>query len=131
MPVFDAPLDTPELHGFFDEAVTRLKKLDPKGPLPDRYVQSNFEAVNALKLGIEKSGFQSRADTPKLIDALEGLSMKAGPDFPTGDKLLRKDDHQVFMRELVFVLKDGTYHLKQTIPWEKTTVPPACKLPAA
>ena len=131
VPVFDAPLDTPELHGFFDEAVTRLKKLDPKGPLPDRYVQSNFEAVNALKLGIEKSGFQSRADTPKLIDALEGLSMKAGPDFPTGDKLLRKDDHQVFMRELVFVLKDGTYHLKQTIPWEKTTVPPACKLPAA
>ena len=127
VPVFDAPLDTPELHGFFDEAVTRLKKLDPKGPLPDRYVQSNFEAVNALKLGIEKSGFQSRADTPKLIDALEGLSMKAGPDFPTGDKLLRKDDHQVFMRELVFVLKDGTYHLKQTIPWEKTTVPPACK----
>ena len=131
VPVFDAPLDPPELHGFFDEAVTRLKKLDPKGPLPDRYVQSNFEAVNALKLGIEKSGFQSRADTPKLIDALEGLSMKAGPDFPTGDKLLRKDDHQVFMRELVFVLKDGTYHLKQTIPWEKTTVPPACKLPAA
>ena len=49
------------------------KKIDPSGPLPDRYTQSNYEAMNALKLGIEKSGFQGRADTPKLIAALEGL----------------------------------------------------------
>jgi len=132
LPVFDPPLDTPELRGFFDEALARLKKkVDPTGPLPDRYVQSNFEAVNALKLGVEKSGFQGRVDTPKLIDALEGLTMKAGPDFPTGDKVLRKDDHQVFMRELIYVLKDGTYHVQQTVPWEQTVVPPACKLPAA
>jgi branched-chain amino acid transport system substrate-binding protein len=126
VPVFDAPLDTPELHGFLDEAVVRLKKIDPTGPLPDRYVQSNFEAVNALKLGIEKSGFQGRPDTPKLIDALEGLTMKAGPDFPTGDKVLRKEDHQAFTRELIFVIKDGKYHIQQAIPWEKTLVPPAC-----
>ncbi len=131
VPVFDPPLDTPALHGFFDEAVARLKAIDPSGPLPDRYVQSNFEAVNALKLGVEKSGFQGRADTPKLIEALEGLTMKAGPDFPTGDKVLRKDDHQVFMRELIYVVKDGTYHVQKAVSWEETVVPPACKLPAA
>ena len=124
LPIFDEPLDTPYLHGFFDDAVARLKKIDPTGPLPDRYVQSNFEAVNALKLGIEKSGFQGRADTPKLIAALEGLTMKEGPDFPTGDKVLRKEDHQAFTRELVYVVKGGTYHLLETIPWEKTVVPP-------
>ena len=28
------------------------------GPLPDRYVQSNFEAINSLKLGMQKSGFR-------------------------------------------------------------------------
>jgi branched-chain amino acid transport system substrate-binding protein len=131
VPIFDEPLDTPYLHGFFDDAVARLKKIDPTGPLPDRYVQSNFEAVNALKLGIEKSGFQGRADTPKLIAALEGLTMKESADFPTGDKVLRKEDHQAFTRELIYLVKDGTYHLQEAIPWQKTVVPPACKFPAA
>ena len=126
LPVFDEPLDTPYLHSFMTDALGRLKKIDPSGPLPDRYVQSNFEAVNALKLGIEKSGFQGRDDTPKLIAALEGLEMKEGPDFPTGDKVLRKDDHQVFMRELIYLLKDGSYRLEQAVSWQKTVVPPAC-----
>jgi branched-chain amino acid transport system substrate-binding protein len=126
LPIFDEPLDTPYLHDFLTEAIGRLKQIDPSGPLPDRYVQSNFEAVNALKLGIEKSGFQGREDTPKLIAALEGLEMKEGPDFPTGDKVLRKEDHQVFMRELIYLLKDGTYHLEQAVSWQKTLVPPAC-----
>jgi branched-chain amino acid transport system substrate-binding protein len=131
LPIFDEPLDTPYLHAFYDEALPRLKKIDPSGPLPDRYVQSNFEAVNALKLGVEKSGFQGRADTPKLIAALEGLEMKEGPDFPTGDKVLRKEDHQAFTRELIYVIKDGTYHLQEAIPWQKTVVPPACHFAAA
>jgi len=131
LPIFDEPLDTPYLHTFFDDAVARLKKIDPTGPLPDRYVQSNFEAVNALKLGIEKSGFQGRADTPKLVASLEGLTMKEGPDFPTGDKVLRKEDHQAFTRELVYVVKGGTYHLQEAVAWQKTVVPPACKFPDA
>ena len=62
------------------------RQIDPSGPLPDRYVQSNFEAMNALKIGMEKSGFQGREDTMKLIEALEGLEMKEGDDFPQGDK---------------------------------------------
>jgi branched-chain amino acid transport system substrate-binding protein len=127
VPVFDPPLDTPYHHAFFDDAVARLKKIDPSGPLPDRYVQSNFEGTNALKLGIEKSGFQSRADTPKLIAALEGLEMKEGYDFPQGDKLLRKEDHQAFVREFIFEVKGGKYHILDTVPKEKTIVPPACK----
>jgi branched-chain amino acid transport system substrate-binding protein len=131
LPVFDEPLDTPYLHAFYNEAAPRLKKVDPSGPLPDRYVQSNFEAVNALKLGIEKSHFQGREDSPKLVAALEGLEMKEGPDFPTGDKVLRKEDHQVFMRELIYVIKDGKYHIQESVPWEKTLVPPACHFAAA
>ena len=38
----------------------------------------------------------------KLIAALEGLEMKEGADFPQGDKTLRKEDHQAFMREFIF-----------------------------
>src|SRR6202030_4050658 len=87
IPVFEGALDTPHHHRFFDEAVKRLKAIDPSGPLPDRYVQSNYEAINCLKLGMEKCGFRGREDSQKLIDALEGLHMTLGDDFPTGDKV--------------------------------------------
>jgi branched-chain amino acid transport system substrate-binding protein len=130
IPVLEEPLNTPYHKEFFDEAVARLKKIDPSGPLPDRYVQSNFEAMNALKIGIEKSGFQGRDDTMKLIQALEGLEMKEGPDFPQGDKTLRKEDHQAFVREFIYEVSDGTYHIKEVVPKEKTVVPPACTFPA-
>ena len=126
LPVFEAPLDTPAHHKFFDDAVARLKKIDPSGPLPDRYTQSNYEAMNALKLGIEKSGFQGRDDAPKLIAALEGLDMKEGDDFPQGDKTLRKEDHQAFLRELIFHIKDGKPHILDVVPKDKTLVPAAC-----
>ncbi|HEY1261289.1 MAG TPA: ABC transporter substrate-binding protein [Stellaceae bacterium] len=131
LPVFDPPLDTPAHHRFFDEAVKRLKKIDPSGPLPDRYTQSNYEAMNALKIGMEKSGFQGREDTPKLIAALEGLELKEGDDFPQGDKTLRKEDHQAFVREFIFVIKDGKPHILATVPKDKTLVPPACHFSAA
>lgn len=126
LPVFDPPLDTSANHKFFDDAVARLKKIDPSGPLPDRYTQSNYEALNALKIGIEKSGFQGRDDTPKLIAALEGLEMKEGDDFPQGDKTLRKEDHQAFLREFLFAIQGGKPHILETVPKEKTLVPPAC-----
>jgi branched-chain amino acid transport system substrate-binding protein len=127
VPVFDPPLNTPAHKKFFDDAVARLKQIDPTGPLPDRYVQSNYEAMNALKIGMEKSNFQGRDDTMKLIEALEGLEMKEGDDFPQGDKLLRKEDHQAFLREFIFDIKDGKHRIIDTIAKEKTLFPPACK----
>jgi branched-chain amino acid transport system substrate-binding protein len=130
IPVFDGPLDTPALHRFFDEGKKRLAKVDPSGPLPDRYVNSNYEAMNAAKLGMELSKFQGREDTNKLIEALEGLEMKEGDDFPQGDKTLRKADHQAFPREFLFEVKDGTFKLLETVDKDKTIVPPACNFSA-
>jgi branched-chain amino acid transport system substrate-binding protein len=127
LPVFEAPLNTDAHKKFFDEAVKRLKAIDPSGPLPDRYVQSNFEAINALKIAMEKSGFQGRDDTDKLIIALEGLELKEGDDFPQGDKTLRKEDHQAFLREFIFDIADGKHHILATVPKEKTMFPPACR----
>ena len=125
--MLEGPLNTEAHKKFYNDAVARLKQIDPSGPLPDRYVQSNFEAMNALKLAIQKSGFQGRADTPKLIEALEGLEMKEGDDFPQGDKLLRKEDHQAFLREFIFDIHDGKHRILDTVPKEKTMFPPACK----
>ena len=70
-------------------------------------MQSNYEAMNASKIGMEKSKFRGREDTMKLIEALEGLEMKEGDDFPQGDKTLRKEDHQAFLREFIFEIKGG------------------------
>jgi len=127
LPVFDPPLNTAAHHKFFDDAVARLKQIDPSGPLPDRYTQSNFEGMNALKIGMQKSGFRGREDTMKLIEALEGLEMKEGDDFPQGDKILRKDDHQAFLREFIFDIKDGKHRILEVVEKEKTLFPPACK----
>jgi len=128
VPVLEGVLNTPHHKRFLDEAVKRLKEIDPSGPMPDRYVQSNYEAVNALKIGMQKSGFRGKEDTMKLIEALEGLEMKEGDDFPQGDKTLRKEDHQAFLREFLFEVQSGKYKIVDVIPKEKTLVPPVgCK----
>ncbi len=123
-------LDTPYNKKFINDAVIRLKAIDPSGPLPDRYVQSNYEAMNALKIGMERSGFRGREDSLKLIEALEGLEMKESDDFPQGDKTLRKEDHQAFVREFLFDIKDGKHHILEVVPKEKTLFPPECKFTA-
>jgi branched-chain amino acid transport system substrate-binding protein len=130
LPVLEGPLDTAAHKKFLEEARVRLRKIDPTGPLPDRYVQSNYEAVNAVKLGMQKSGFRGREDTMKLVEALEGLEMKEGDDFPQGDKVLRKEDHQAFVREFIFDIKDGKHRIVETIDKDKTFFPPACKFAA-
>src|SRR5712671_3361233 len=49
LPILEGPLNTPAHKKFLEDAMVRLKRIDPTGPLPDRYVQSNYEALNALK----------------------------------------------------------------------------------
>ncbi len=130
IPVLDKPLDTPAHKKFFEEAKTRLLQIDSSGPLPDRYVQSNYESMNALKLGMQKANFRGREDTDKLISALEGLEMKEGEDFPQGDKILRKEDHQAFLRQFIFEVKDGKHRIIEVVDKEKTFFPPECKFAA-
>jgi hypothetical protein len=127
LPILDGPLDTPAHRKFLEDASARLKQLDPSGPPPDSFVHSNFEAMNALKLGMQKSNFRGREDTMKLIEALEGLEMPEGDDFPLGEKVLRKEDHQAFNREFIFEMKDGKYKILEIVPKEKTMFPPAGK----
>jgi branched-chain amino acid transport system substrate-binding protein len=83
--------------------------------------------MNCLKIGMEKSKFEGRQDTMKLIQALEGLEMKEGDDFPQGDKVLRKDDHQAFLRQFIFEIKGGKHKIVDVVAKEKTMFPPACK----
>jgi branched-chain amino acid transport system substrate-binding protein len=126
VPVFEGALDTPYHRKWFAEVLEATKKFEPKGVLPDRFVQSNFEAVNFLKRGMQQAGFRGREDTMKLIEALEGMEVKAGDDFPQGDKKLRKEDHQAFVNEFIFEIRRGKHRILATVPWQKTVLPPAC-----
>ena len=76
---------------------------------------------------MEKSKFRGREDTDKLIAALEGLEMKEGDDFPQGDKLLRKEDHQAFLRQFIFEIKGGKPKIQLVVEKDKTIFPPGCK----
>ena len=57
--------------------------------------------------------------------------MKEGDDFPQGGGILRKEDHQAFIREFIFEIKGGKHSIVETVAAEKTLFPPACKFPAA
>jgi len=76
---------------------------------------------------MEKSKFRGREDTDKLISAMEGLEMKEGDDFPQGDKTLRKEDHQAFLRQVIAEVRGGKYKVLKVIDKDKTIFPPACK----
>src|ERR1700688_384081 len=80
------------------------------------------ESVNLPALGTKIEG---RQDPMKLIEALEGLVMKEGDDFPQGGGVIRKEDHQAFIRQFIFEIKGGKHHLLETVAGDKTIVPPA------
>jgi branched-chain amino acid transport system substrate-binding protein len=126
LPVFEGSLDTAYHRRWVTEAMELTRKFEPKGVAPDRYTQSNYEAMNFLKLGMQTSGFRGREDTLPLIEALEGMEVKAGDDFPQGDKKLRKEDHQAFVDQFIFTIRNGKPAITATIPWQKTVLPPSC-----
>jgi len=78
-----------------------------------------FQMLYEFVIGLE--------DTMKLVEALEGLEMKEGDDFPQGDKVIRKEDHQAFIDEFIFAIKGGKHTIVETVPGSKTVFPPACK----
>ena len=128
VPVFESTLDTPYHRRWFAEVIELMKKFEPNGVGPDPYVQSNYEGMNFLRLGMQKSGFRGREDTPKLIAALEGMEVRAGDDFPQGDKTLRKEDHQAFTDEFIFDIHNGRHRILTRVPWQQTVQPPVCSM---
>jgi branched-chain amino acid transport system substrate-binding protein len=127
VPVFESTLNTPYHRKWFSEVIEITKKFAPNGVVPDRYVQSNYEGMNFLRIGMQKAAFRTREDTQKLIEALEDLEVHAGDDFPQGDKKLRKEDHQAFTDEFIFEIRSGRHRILATVPWPETVRPPDCR----
>jgi branched-chain amino acid transport system substrate-binding protein len=110
----NGPMDTPANREF------RARYARFNGAGAGDVIDSNaFEAyvsTNALLKSIEKSGFRGRADSKKLINALESLNEPASADFPSGPVMMRKADHQGVMPLYVSVIKNGVEQVLQQIP---------------
>ena len=88
------------------------------------YCWTPWEHVFWIKEAVEKSGWRSRDDNPKFIAALEGMQVKAGPGFITGDKFMRAQDHQVFHDQYVVKIENGNFALKGIVKGKDLVYPP-------
>lgn len=126
LPRYLSEFDTPH-HRRFREAVG----VDPQGRetggtrvITGSHYWSAWEAIHMIKEAVERSGWTSKKDNPRLIELLEGMKVAEGPGFPQGPKFMRPEDHQAFMQYHMSRIEGGQYRVKFRIPMEKTLYPP-------
>jgi len=79
----------------------------------------SYENFFVLKAAIEASGWQKPKDTPGVIQALEGLTMKNSLAHPQGDKILRAEDHSGMIDCYMSRVENSKFVLKKRIPREE------------
>ncbi|MBV8087947.1 MAG: ABC transporter substrate-binding protein [Chloroflexi bacterium] len=63
--------------------------------IPGDLGYESYATMMALKEAMKTANFTGRADTDKLVTALEGINVpQATPDFPYGGMIMNKADHQ-------------------------------------
>ncbi len=85
---------------------------------------SVWEAMYAIKRAIEESDWKSKEDNSNIIKTLEGMEFKESIEFPQGDKFIRAQDHQAFMRHFLMQVVNGKLKLVKVIPIETAIYPP-------
>ena len=88
------------------------------------YNWAMWEAPFALKAAIQKSGWQGKQDTPKLIRPLEGMELKEGVEFPQGDMKIRAEDHLSSVGLYVERIVNGELKVVSRVPAADVMYPP-------
>jgi branched-chain amino acid transport system substrate-binding protein len=88
------------------------------------YNWAMWQTMFIIKQGIGKSGWKSRADHPKFIQAVEGLQWKQSVEFPQGDGSIRAQDHLIQTGIYIEQVTKGTIRVAAKIPVSETTYPP-------
>jgi branched-chain amino acid transport system substrate-binding protein len=83
-----------------------------------------WQAFFALKDAIEKVHWQDKKDTPKVIQALEGMELKQSFEFPQGDAKIRAADHLILAGLYVEKVENGTLKVVAKIPAADVVYPP-------
>jgi branched-chain amino acid transport system substrate-binding protein len=117
-------------------AVAKGQDADFLGPLggADHVTPGNNNGYNAymsmmaLVLAMRNANFTGKADTDKLISAFETLNVKQGPDFPDGDLLMNKDDHQGRTTYYLLKINGQKEEVVQTFPADQLPLVGDCKV---
>jgi branched-chain amino acid transport system substrate-binding protein len=80
---------------------------------------ATYSTVFLLEEAIERSGWRSKKDNAKLIETLEGMSMKQSFYFPQGDNIIRAADHQGFHQHWMSHIENGKLAVKFKIKAEE------------
>jgi branched-chain amino acid transport system substrate-binding protein len=80
---------------------------DPKRLVASSYYLSTWQGIFMLKDAIEKVGWKTKADHPKLIEALESYKGTASLAYPMGDFAIRPEDHQSFPQMAIEQVRGG------------------------
>jgi branched-chain amino acid transport system substrate-binding protein len=112
------------------------KNADLLGPLGgvDHVTPGNNNGYNAymsmmaLVLAMRKANFSSKADTEKLVQAFETLTVPQGPDFPDGQLIMNKDDHQGRTTYYLLKINGQKEEVVQTFPADQLPLIGDCKI---
>lgn len=99
---------------------------DPKDISTYSHMFGCWETLYIIKQGMEACGYQSAADRPALIEAVEAISaIPASNEHPQGDKLFNGKTHQVFGHQYISKVESGKLILQHTTSIEDSMYPDA------
>jgi len=125
---FYVPESLPRRLGDKDTPHNRLLRetvgADPNGKelggsrwLAESYYWVAWTHVNLIKKAVEASGWTSKADNMKMIEAMEGMRLEESDDFPQGSTTIRPPDHQAFVEMyLTQIQSDGFAKVIRKLP---------------
>jgi branched-chain amino acid transport system substrate-binding protein len=88
----------------------------PTKAVPGGLGYQAYTGLTALKVGMVAAKFTGKADTEKLISALEGLNIPQGTDFPAGPMIMNKADHQARATVYIYKVNGQQENVLTTIP---------------
>jgi branched-chain amino acid transport system substrate-binding protein len=117
-------------------AIAKGPDADIVGPLGgvDHVTPGNNNGYNAymsmmaLVTAMRKANFTGKADTDKLVSAFETLSVPQGPDFPDGQLIMNKDDHQGRTTYYLLKINGQKEEVVQMFPADQLPLIGDCKI---
>jgi branched-chain amino acid transport system substrate-binding protein len=120
-----APLNT-AADREFRKVFSEVSKGVPAGP----HSYASYQSTFIWKRAVETSGYKSRTDTLKAVQAIEGMTGEKSVEFPQGPFTMRKDDHQGLLNLYIWQLKNGQAQMQAIVASSESGYPPAttCKM---
>ncbi|MBV9171649.1 MAG: ABC transporter substrate-binding protein [Chloroflexi bacterium] len=87
-----------------------------------------YISMMALVYAMRQANFTGKADTEKLVSSFETLTVPQGPDFPDGNIIMNKDDHQGRITYYVLKINGQTEDVVQTFSADSLPMVGTCKI---